>query len=188
MSNLQTELYSIVNKSTKITCILQALQKIQPPHWYLGAGCIAQSVWNHICNCDVGYAIKDYDIVYFDKDISAEKEQQYTHKIREYIPQLDIDVTNQARVHCWYEKIFGKRIEPYHSVEQAIQSWPTTATAIGIRQVQDKFEVYAPFGLDDLFSLTVRANKWIITQDIYENKTKRWQQKWPQLNIIPWNS
>jgi hypothetical protein len=42
-----------------------------------------------------------------------------------------IDVKNEARVHLWYKSHFGYDIPPYHSVEEAMDSWPTTATAVG---------------------------------------------------------
>ena len=41
---------------------------------------------------------------------------------------------NETRVHLWYEAHFGYRIDPYASVEDAINTWPTTATSIGVRR------------------------------------------------------
>ncbi|WP_425388940.1 nucleotidyltransferase family protein [Cytobacillus solani] len=87
----------------------------------------------------------------------------------------------------WYEKKFGFSIQPYVSLEDAIHSWPTTATSLGIRKEQsDLFNIYAPFNLDDLFSMIVRPNKRMITREIYENKAIKWHKKWPELTVIPW--
>jgi hypothetical protein len=36
------------------------------------------------------------------------------------------DVTNEARVHTWYEHRFGRPLAPYRSVKHAIATWPTT--------------------------------------------------------------
>ena len=100
--------------------------------------------------------------------------------------KIPIDVKNEARVHLWYENHFGYKIEPYNSLEESINSWPTTATSIGLRIEEDRLKVYAPFGLNDLFGGIVRANKVQITEEIYNNKVNKWHNKWPNLTIIPW--
>ena len=96
------------------------------------------------------------------------------------------DVKNQARVHLWYASRFGYEIRPYSSCEDALASWPTTAAAIGVRQVDGALLVKAPFGTDDLFALIVRPNRVQITPDIYAAKVERWSLVWPQLQILPW--
>jgi hypothetical protein len=101
---------------------------------------------------------------------------------------VPVEVRNQARVHLWYERRFGYPIHPYKSLERAIDSWPTTATSVGIRrEAGGRFVVYAPFGLGDLFGLVVRPNKTQITQEIYAAKVKRWSACWPKLQILPWD-
>lgn len=98
-----------------------------------------------------------------------------------------LDVKNEARVHVWYEQAFGYGISPYTSVEQAKTTFPTTATAVAIRKRGDDYEVFAPFGPDDLLNLVVRANKRQITREIYENKIRRWRKTWPRLKILDWD-
>ena len=83
---------------------------------------------------------------------------------------MKLDVKNQARVHVWYEQHFGYSIRPYQSLEEAINTWPTTATAVGIRRWNEEWKIYAPYGLNDLFGKIVRANKAQITQEIFEKK------------------
>jgi hypothetical protein len=46
--------------------------------------------------------------------------------------------------------------------------------------------VYAPFALNDLFGMIVRANKAQITKNIYEKKTSKWTKIWTELIVIPW--
>lgn len=82
---------------------------------------------------------------------------------------------------------FGYDIKPYSQIEEAINTWPTTATAIAIRLNQDNnWVMYAPFGLNDVFGKIVRANKTQITQKIYEKKVQKWLSIWPDLKVIPW--
>ena len=68
----------------------------------------------------------------------------------------------------------------------AIWTWPTTATAVGVRMTRGVPVVFAPFGLQDLFGLVVRANRVQITRAIYERKVARWTRCWPNLTVLPW--
>ncbi|WDH96587.1 nucleotidyltransferase family protein [Paenibacillus urinalis] len=149
-----------------------------------------QSIWNYVCGLPVNYGIHDIDFVYFDSDLSYDKECEVIDKVNQRFGDLPIrlDIKNQSRVHLWYENHFGYPIDPYSSLEEAINTWPTTATAIGMRKDENgEWSIYAPFGLNDLFSLIVRANKSQITKEIYEEKADRWKGKWPALTIIPWD-
>lgn len=98
---------------------------------------------------------------------------------------LHIDIKNQAGVHIWYRDHFGYDIAPFESIESAINTWPTTVTAVGVR-LRDNQLHYAPFGLNDLFSQIVRPNKAQITKVIYDMKVNKWVQTWDSLTVIPW--
>lgn len=100
---------------------------------------------------------------------------------------IPVDIKNQARVHLWYRDKFGVELAPYASLEDAINSWPTTVTSLGARlSSEGKWLVYAPFGLHDLFHLILRPNKALISEDVYLNKTRKWKSKWPELTVVPW--
>jgi hypothetical protein len=159
-------------------------------NYYIGAGCLAQTIWNYLSGFPLNQGIQDIDFVYFnDKDVSFDEEDDVVnkvHKLYKDIP-IKIDVKNQARVHLWYERHFGYAIKPYPSLEAAINTWPTTATALGARRdSKGRWIVYAPFGLNDLFGKIVRANKTQITKEIYEKKVIKWSAIWTDLKIIPW--
>lgn len=161
-------------------------------NYYIGAGCIAQTVWNYLSNKPLDYGIDDIDFAYFDqKNLGYSAENEVIQKVHKRFSDLNtkIDVKNQARVHLWYEGHFGYPMKPYLSLESALNTWPTTATAIGVRLGKNnELKVYAPFGLNDLFGKIVRPNKTQITENIYSDKVKKWIQKWPDLEIIPWET
>lgn len=191
--DIQTQLKALENiiMSNKIiSTAIERAKLLDAENYYIGAGCIAQTVWNYLSNNPLEYGIKDIDFVYFDdKNLDIESENRFISKIKELYSDLkiEVDVKNQARVHLWYESHFGYKIEPYISLETAINTWPTTATSIGVRKEKNnEFKVYAPFGLNDLFGKVVRANKTQITKQIYENKVSSWLTRWPDLRIIPW--
>lgn len=182
-------LIKIVSKSPYITAILDSHPFPNCDSWYLGAGCICQSVWNYLSDKKITDGIKDYDLVYYDQaDTSYEAEDVYIQKGKKLFKDLPIivEIRNQARVHLWFENKFGKKINQLRSCEDAINSWPTTATAVGINKINGKINVYAPYGLNDLFGMVVRPNKPSVIKWVYEKKIERWTKKWPNLKIIPW--
>jgi hypothetical protein len=168
---------------------LSRLSSLDLPGWYLGAGCLAQTVWNAAHDYPTGTGINDYDIVYFDSDLSLETENSVAARVASLLGdlQLCLDVKNQARVHLWYPSRFGYGIRPYTSSEDAIATWPTTATAIGVRSTGDSLAIHAPFGVEDLLGLVVRPNRVQITPSIYAAKIDRWAKQWPLLTIMHWD-
>jgi hypothetical protein len=192
--DLQTQikhLQNIIMSNEVIYVALERAKMLDIENYYIGAGCIAQSVWNYLSDNPLDYGIKDIDFVYFDdKNLDLESENRTISEVKSLYSDFktEIDVKNEARVHLWYESRFGFTIEPYKSLEAAINTWPTTATSIGVRIDKDnKFTVYAPFGLNDLFGKIVRANKVQITKQIYDHKVLSWVEKWPDLKIIVWD-
>ncbi len=159
-------------------------------------------MWNSLHGFELTRNIQDYDLAYFDStDLSEETEEKTIRKAQSVLGDLGvtIDVKNEARVHLWYKKHFGNAIRPYRSIEDAISSWPTTATSIGVRYEENgNLLVYAPFGLDDLLSMIVRPNmkqaEYFLTDDestsreVYNQKAQKWVKAWPKLVVVPWKS
>jgi hypothetical protein len=169
--------------------VLAVARELDLPDWYLGAGGVAQTVWNVLHGFEAAVAIKDYDLVYFDAgDLSVETERQIEAEVADRLRGWGIvlDVKNQARVHLWYEQRFGRHLAPYRSTGDALATWPTTASSVGVRYDGHTFVVCAPFGLADLFGMVARPNKTIVTREVYEDKVARWASHWPQLTVIPW--
>jgi hypothetical protein len=192
--NLATQINCVkelLSRSGIINEVLRRAPDLQVPNWYLGAGCVAQTVWNAAHGFEPSFGIKDYDLVYYDSsDLSSESENDYAAKAARLFRDLDvaIDVKNEARVHLWHEQHFGYKIAPYESVERAISTWPTTATSVAItRGVDGTLRLCAPFGLNDLLGLIVRPNKTQITRQIYQAKIARWVGLWSRLQILSWD-
>jgi len=188
------ELVSLIKKNPILTHLLedsQARSAISIQDWYVGAGCIAQTVWNQAHGFTLDAHIKDIDLVYYDDtDLSEKTEKEHEAIINQALDlPIPVDCTNEARVHTWYEDRFGYPIKAYQSAEEAINTWPTTATSVAVKiDSNGELQVYAPFGLNDLFGLIIRPNKVQITREIYEKKVQRWQLHWPRLTIINWNN
>jgi uncharacterized protein len=194
-------LETILRKNNVASTVLDRAPKLELPNWYLGAGCIAQTVWNELHGFPASDNIKDYDLVYFDgSDLSYEAEDRSIKGGARLFRDLSarIEIRNQARVHLWYKQRFGKPLEyvddsgklndEYKTVEDAIATWPTTATSIGVKlDEENRFVAYAPFGLDDLFDMVIRPNKRGVPKEVYLEKAKRWVGLWPKLKVVPWD-
>lgn len=183
------EIKEILKKNKELLILLQIIDKLKLPNAYVGGGAVVQTVWNYIYGKEFNYGIDDYDIVYFDdKDLSEQGENKVILNIKDYLGDLNlkVDVKNEARVHLWYENRFNKKIKPYISTEDAISTWPTTATAIGAKLEKGKIKVFAPFGLNDLYNGIIRPNKALISKEIYDEKASKWHKKWPETKIIEW--
>ena len=184
------ELFSCLTKNDCIREVLENAAELRLDDWYVSAGAICQTVWNiKHGNCPTSF-IKDIDLVYFDiHHDTRETAQTIGRDVQELFGHLPIpvEITNQATVHVWYESEFGFAIEAYKSTEEAIATWPTTPSSIGVRLESDgSFKVCAPFGLSDLDSMVVRPNKKLVTKEIYYEKANRWKRHWPNLTIIEW--
>lgn len=183
-------LLALLQGSPLLSAVVARWGGIGLPDSWLVAGAIAQTVWNDGFGLPPEHGVADVDIVYFDgDDLSAESEAAHSARVRELFAGLPvwIDVKNEACVHLWYESKFGEPLAPYVSTADAISTFPTTATAVGVRPRTNGFELVAPFGLADLLGLIVRPNKKQISRQVYEAKVARWLMLWPRLCIVPWD-
>jgi hypothetical protein len=90
-------------------------------------------------------------------------------------------------VHLWYEKRFGISLRPYNSVQESIATWPVMGACVAMRlKEEEELEFIAPYGFQDMFSLRVRPNKVLVSQNIYENKAIIWKKQWPKLSVENW--
>lgn len=181
-------LAAIVLASPLLGAALQELDGCGLPDWCLGAGAVAQTVWNALYDRPDGYGISDLDVVYFEPGQTAEAEREVERMVSALLARLDVrvDVKNQARVHLWYEEAFGSRIRPYRSIQDAMSTWPATATAVGVHSLHGELTVRSVFGLSDLFDGIVRANRVQVPRAVFEKKAARWARRWPELRILPW--
>lgn len=184
-------LEQILKKSKNIMTILKILEEYSKENedfknYYLSAGCINQTVFNYYHNYDLNYGIEDYDIVYYDEDTSYEKEDKIIKDLELKLKDLNLsfDIKNEKRVPIWYNKKYNTNRKDYLSVEEAISRWGTTITCLGVRTTNNKLIVCAPYGLNDLFNLTLRPVKIDFPKEMYDHKVDKWTSKWKLLKVI----
>lgn len=183
----RAQFLALLEQCPRLRAVGQSLADLPPvngPYW-LAAGCVVQSVWNTLSGRPSDYGILDYDIVFFDPDSPFAWARELEERLSQQHPELQFDVKNQAHVHHWFERRFGVPLPPYRSLNDAMATWPSTATATAIHYTKTHWEILAPFGLGDLLQGVVRPVKTLVSPDIYAQKSGRWKQRWPELKCLP---
>lgn len=180
--NYELELTKIIKSDQLLMSILKAVQTLQLNDCWVAAGVIRNKVWDYLHN--VQTEINDIDVIYFDEyDSSIEAEKALESKLQEIMPNQPWSVKNQARMH----KI--NRIPPYVSSIEGVAHFPETPTAIAVRLNNNKIEILAPYGLNDLFEGLVRPtppfNENSKLYTIYSNRiqNKNWGSIWNKLIV-----
>ena len=186
----QLEIFeNILLQNETLKEILVRLQETSLENYYIGAGSINQTIFNYYHDNKLDFGINDYDIVYFDRDTSYEKEDEIIKEVEEKLNGIDakFDIKNEARVHIWYSEKYHTKKEAYTSVENAVSRWGTTVTCVGVRLEKDKLKVFAPYGLNDIFNMIIKPVKCDSTKEQYDARCKKWKEKWPKLEIVSWD-
>ena len=183
---------SILKRNKELMSILTYVEKLKLPNFYISAGSIFQTVSNNYDNKPLNYWIKDIDIIYFNKkDLSVDTDLMYYRKVKAFADKqkynYEIDVSNEARMHIMHKEKYNNIIEPYISSEDAINKWIATVHSIGITKTNDEIKIYAPYGLSDIFSRTIRPIKHKDnSKELYDKKVNSWKERFDNLNIIEW--
>lgn len=187
--SLEQRLIGVVERSAWLPAALRAVRDLELGAWCIGAGALRDTVWDALYGHDDARLPRDVDVAYFDpSDTSRARDHALQRQLHACMPQLPWEVVNQAGVHLWFQSVFGHPVAPLASLEEAVASWPETATAVGITlDAVDRLRVVAPLGLADLFDGIVRRNPARVSAATYRERcaSKRYTERWPQLRVLP---
>lgn len=168
--------------------ILRVARSANLPNWYIGAGLVRNTVWDHLHGEPGKTPIRDIDFVYF--SLEEIDETTITENLSKAVPDVEGDFKNSALVHEWYECKKGIIRPPFHSSEEDIDAWPEIASCIGIRLMQDEqIMIYAPYGIDDLMDMVLRRNRnnsYTVNQEIFRQRVieKKIVERWPKVTVL----
>ena len=180
---------SMITLNPVVAAVVERMPALELPDCWLTAGCLFQTVWNVLSGVDPQAGIRDYDLNYFDAvDLSWDAEDREIRQVTNAFADLDatVEVRNEARVHLWYEEKFGVPCPSYRSTRHALSTFPNCSSCVGVRPAEGRLEVFAPFGLADLFAMRTRPNPVLAPAAVYAAKTTRWREQWPGLTVLPW--
>lgn len=183
---------SILKQNNDLMTILDYISELGLPNFYIVAGSVFQTIWNYYDKKSLNFGIKDIDIIYYDSSImTREKEKELEDKICNHFEKIglkyEFDFHNEARMHLWKKDNENKDIDHYENSEDAIDQFIATVHSIGITKENNEIKVYAPFGLSDIFSKTIRPIKHKTnSKELYDKKAASWQRRFNNLNVIEW--
>ncbi|MFA4899183.1 MAG: nucleotidyltransferase family protein [Brevundimonas sp.] len=189
MSELEAELAAIVRADAGLMHVLTTVRALGLPDWRLVSGAVYQAVWNARTGRPAGYGVRDYDLAYFDgSDLSYGAEDVVIKRVAAAFDEPfrnQVEVRNQARVHLWFQNRFGEPYEPLGSTDEALERFVAPTFAVGVRlEADDSLSVAAPFGLDDVFALTIRPNPNRPVARGWAKAVDSARARWPELTVI----
>ncbi|MBI1244420.1 MAG: hypothetical protein GC202_05390 [Alphaproteobacteria bacterium] len=162
--------------------VLAMVADLDLPDCWIGGGFVRSPVWDRLSGRTPKFPDGDVDVLWFDRErTNPEIDTQLEERLARRDPQLEWSVKNQARMHL------RNGDAPYASTADAMRHWVETATAVAVRLAGGEIEVSAPFGFEDLFSMTVRPTPRFVGARIGEAvarlHAKRWLDRWTSLTI-----
>jgi hypothetical protein len=179
---MRTRFCNDLAKNDATSAILARWNQLALPQSWLVAGCLFQTVWNIQAGRPPCAGIKDYDIFYFDSHDPGEAAEAQAQSHAESVVGdlgVDVEVTNQARVHTWYAEHFGRPYAALASVEEGIDRFLVLETCVGIRPD----DVYSPYGLEGLYAGTLTPNPLTPYPELFHRKVDSYRQRWNWLSV-----
>ena len=186
---LTERLVEIVRADPRLMHVLRVVRGLDLPDWRIVSGAVYQAVWNAQTGRPAGYGIKDYDLAYFDaSDVSYGAEDVIIQRVAAAFEEpfrSQVEVRNQARVHLWFENRFGEPYTPLGSTDEALSRFVAPTFAVGVRLgADDGITVAAPFGLEDVFAMTIRSNPNRPLAKGWAQTIENARGRWPELTVI----
>lgn len=184
---LEMRLVEIVRADADLMHVLATVRELGLPDWRVFSGAVYQSVWNVLTDRPMGYGRKDFDLGYFDPDTSWDAEDVVIKRVAAAFEEpfrTDVEVRNQARVPLWFMDRFGEEYEALPDTDAALARFVAPAFAVGVRLEDDyAISVAAPFGLEDVFSMTLRPNPDRPLAKGWDRVVASAIRRWPELSI-----
>ncbi|MEM7191152.1 MAG: nucleotidyltransferase family protein [Pseudomonadota bacterium] len=183
---LEARLEEILRVDPVVWPAIETGATLNLPDCWIVSGAIYNTVWNHLTGRPAGYGLKDIDLFYFDPDTSWKAEDAVIQRCTPlFTGPVPVEIRNQARVHLWYEKHFGRPIPPLRNCRHAISEFAARTHSVGVR-LNDGLEVFAPHGLQMIFDMRVVPNTANPNRATHRAKSSRALATWPELRIEPW--
>jgi hypothetical protein len=165
--------------------ILRHVRALNAPDCWVAAGFVRSLVWDKLHRRAHSPLPDDIDVIWYDAEQADELSDRCLEaSLAAMDAEVKWSVKNQGRMHT------RNGDTAYESSTQAMTYWPETATAVAVRlQPCDKIEIAAPFGLEDLFALVLKATPRFSGEKypmfLERTHSKQWLTRWPKLNVVP---
>jgi hypothetical protein len=173
----------IASDDWRMAC-LEAVAALDLPDGWIGAGFLRNLAWDRLHGFAQPTPLADVDVLTFEPGSGTEREAEIEAALASRLPAVPWSVRNQARMHI------RNGDAPYRNTEDALEHWLETPTAVAARMTAGgELEILAPFGLADLFALTVRptpharSRRDRLKEYRLRMAKKSWPAIWPGVQI-----
>ncbi len=167
----------------RLAC-LAAVAALDLPDGWIGAGFLRNLAWDRLHGFTAPTPLADVDVIYFEPASGLEREAEIEAALASRLERVPWSVRNQARMHV------RNGDAPYRNTEDALRHWLETPTAVAARMTGGgELEILAPFGLADLFALTVRptpharSRRDRLKDYRLRMAEKAWPAIWPDVQV-----
>lgn len=185
---LESRLAEIVQRDPDLMTVLTTVRDLCLNDWLVFSGSVYQAVWNDVTGRAPGYGVKDFDLGYFDENVSWDAEDVVIRRVAEAFEEplrSRVEARNQRRVSEWFPAKFGEPYPPIANTAEALTRFVAPAFAVGVRlEDDDRIKVVAPFGLEDAFAMTIRPNPNRPLAKDWDRVTASALERWPELTIV----
>jgi hypothetical protein len=189
-TSAMTQLAALIRGSDWFMQALRCVRDERIPDAWIGAGALRDLVWGELYGRAFSPAdVRDVDVPFFDPgELTRWYDDQVTGRLSARCPEVPWQARNQAAVHTWYAgKFGGDTPAALTSIEDAIGTWPETATAVAVRLGDDdRIEICAPLGVVDLMDGVWRRNprRVSLEESLARLARHRPAQRWPGVTVI----
>lgn len=177
----KSDVLQLIKNDPWMMNVIHIAEKLNLPDWVIGAGFVRNKVWDYLH----GYSNKevdtrDIDLVYFDPSGNDQKaDEELSLKLTKETG-ISFEIVNQFYAHRW------NGIPPYTSTEDAIATWPETATAVGVTLKDGELWLIAPYTIDDMVNVIARPSpRFKGNLEVVKKRaeSKKWTEKYPKLKF-----
>jgi uncharacterized protein len=189
-TDAMAQLSALITSNDWFMRVLRCVRAERVPDAWTGAGALRDLVWGKLYGPGFSPAdMRDVDVAFFDpNDLSRAYDDLVTGRLGARCPGVPWQARNQAAVHTWYaDKFGGDPPAPLISIEDAIGTWPETATAVAVRLgAGDAIEICAPLGVADLMGGVWRRNPRRVSLEESRARLARHRpgQRWPGVAVV----
>lgn len=184
---LEHRLVAMVRSDPDLIGVLETTATLGLNDWLVFSGSVYQCVWNAVTGRPPGHGVRDFDLGYFDEDVSWDAEDAVIRRVAAAFDEplrSRVEVRNQRRVSEWFPAKFGEPYPPVASTAEALDRFVAPAFAVGVRLAPDgRIRVVAPFGLQDVFDMVVRPNPNRPLARDWDRVIAGLRTRWPEVKV-----
>lgn len=179
----ENDILASITADPWMMAVLGAARDLGLPDCWIGAGFVRGKIWDHLHGFVRATPLEDIDVLYFQpEDTSQAAERVIEARLRRALPGQPWSAKNQARMHL------RNGDQPYTDTVDAMRYWLETPTCVAVRlDAQQKLELAAPYGIDDLLRLILRPTPaGRRRKEAFRERVekKQWLQNWPNAQVI----